>query len=254
MDKLNEILNEAGISKVKLAKYLGVSRQMVYNYLEMESINEWPFEKRLKLLKLLGIDDANDITSIKVDNDFIKNTSELLDDGITTLSEKGNIKFDGISKEDSKVLNDIIYLLKDKLTVNKDYRSSDTLRYLYYFVETLETNPETKYILGYIAKTTGFIKPDEYVYNADKQFAFESIFYSAMLMFINGSASREKLIEVHKKFEQSIEIKREEKLSRTQELYTTQAQALKELGYSELNKDNASEVLEKMAEIESRKI
>ena len=75
-----------------------------------------------------------------------------------------------------------------------------------------------------------------------------------MLMYINGSASREKLIEVHKKFEQSIEIKHEEKLSRTQELYTTQAQALKELGYTELTKENAAEVLEKMAEIESRKI
>ena len=35
MDKLNEILQEVGISKVKLAKYLGVSRQMSYNYLEM---------------------------------------------------------------------------------------------------------------------------------------------------------------------------------------------------------------------------
>ena len=33
MDKLNEILQEVGISKVKLAKYLGVSRQMIYNYL-----------------------------------------------------------------------------------------------------------------------------------------------------------------------------------------------------------------------------
>ena len=33
MDRLNELLQELGLSKVKLAKYLGVSRQMVYNYL-----------------------------------------------------------------------------------------------------------------------------------------------------------------------------------------------------------------------------
>ena len=33
MNELKRILNELGISKVKLAKYLGVSRQMVYNYL-----------------------------------------------------------------------------------------------------------------------------------------------------------------------------------------------------------------------------
>lgn len=36
MKKLNDILNELGISKVRLAKYLGVSRQMLYNYLAME--------------------------------------------------------------------------------------------------------------------------------------------------------------------------------------------------------------------------
>ena len=33
MKELNNILSEIGISKVKLAKYLGVSRQMLYNYL-----------------------------------------------------------------------------------------------------------------------------------------------------------------------------------------------------------------------------
>ena len=41
MNELKRILNELGISKVKLAKYLGVSRQMVYNYLEFDNINKW---------------------------------------------------------------------------------------------------------------------------------------------------------------------------------------------------------------------
>ena len=53
MKRLNEILQELGISKVRLAKYLGVSRQMVYNYLELKSLNEWPKEKKIALLKLL---------------------------------------------------------------------------------------------------------------------------------------------------------------------------------------------------------
>ena len=48
MEKLNEILQELGISKVKLAKYLGVSRQMIYNYLEMEDVNKWPKDKKMK--------------------------------------------------------------------------------------------------------------------------------------------------------------------------------------------------------------
>ena len=253
MDKLNQIFSEAGISKVKLAKYLGVSRQMVYNYLEMDSINEWPLEKKIKLLNLLKIKSGEEIDNIIVDNDFIKHVNSLLNDEYSTLSEKGNLIFEGIKTNDQKVLNDIIFLLKDKLT-QEDDEGSNICKYLYYFLETMETTPEIKYILAYIAKTTGFIKADEYAFEADNQFAFESIFYSAMLMYTNRSASRERLIEVHKKFEQAIEVKHEEKLSRTQELYTTQAQALKELGYEELTKDNAAEVLEKMAEIESRKI
>ena len=43
-------------------------------------------------------------------------------------------------------------------------------------------------------------------------------------------------------------------MSRTLELNTIKVQALKELGYTELNESNYSEVLEKMAEIQSRKI
>ena len=46
MNKLNELLQELGISKVRLAKYLGVSRQMVYNYLELDDINKWPKRKK----------------------------------------------------------------------------------------------------------------------------------------------------------------------------------------------------------------
>ena len=39
VEKINLILKKANISKVNLAKYLGVSRQMVYNYLELEDIS-----------------------------------------------------------------------------------------------------------------------------------------------------------------------------------------------------------------------
>ena len=51
MKILNELLQELGISKVRLAKYLGVSRQMVYNYLELDDLNKWPKEKKLLLFK-----------------------------------------------------------------------------------------------------------------------------------------------------------------------------------------------------------
>ena len=118
MERLNEIFSEAGISKVKLAKYLGVSRQMVYNYLEMDSINEWPLEKKMKLLTLLNIKSNEEINDIKVDNDFIKHVNNLVNEEYSTLVEKGSLYFDGISNKDQKVLNDIIFLLKDKLSAN----------------------------------------------------------------------------------------------------------------------------------------
>jgi len=76
--------------------------------------------------------------------------------------------------------------------------------------------------------------------------------FSALTLYNNGGASRSKLTETHRKFVQEIEKQKEEKLGRTQQLNTFKIQALKELGYTEINESNASEFLEKLAEIESR--
>ena len=40
VEKINTILKKANISKVSLAKYLGVSRQMVYNYLDGDDLSK----------------------------------------------------------------------------------------------------------------------------------------------------------------------------------------------------------------------
>ena len=48
--------------------------------------------------------------------------------------------------------------------------------------------------------------------------------------------------------------KNEEKLSRTEELFTLRKQALQELGYTSINESNGKEVFEKIAEIMSRKL
>ena len=61
-------------------------------------------------------------------------------------------------------------------------------------------------------------------------------------------------MDSHKRFVQEIEQKKEETLSRTQQLNTIKVQALKELGYTTINESNASEVFEKIAEIQSRKV
>ena len=55
MRKLKDLFTEIGISKVKLAKYLGGSRQMLYNYLSEDTLENWPNEKSAKICRLLVI-------------------------------------------------------------------------------------------------------------------------------------------------------------------------------------------------------
>ena len=84
MKTVKELFNELGISKVRLAKYLGVSRQMVYNYLELDDLNAWPKEKRLLLFKLLDIDDGSQdgLSKIEVTTDYLMAVESRLNQGV----------------------------------------------------------------------------------------------------------------------------------------------------------------------------
>ena len=258
MNRLNELLQELGISKVRLAKYLGVSRQMVYNYLELDDINKWPKEKKILLFKLLDIEDGEEgtIKAIKVTTDYLMAVESRLNQGVKSSSDMDSY-FDmkGLNKEEQTLLADLTYLLKEKL-LDEDKKEENyyAIEYLYHMMQSIDNVPEIKYIFGYMSKTTGFTNPEDYKFNEDKQFIFEGILYSALTLYNNGGASRSKLAESHKRFVQEIEQKNEEKLSRTQQLNTIKIQALKELGYTEINTENASEVFEKIAEIQSRKV
>lgn len=255
MKKLNDLLAELGISKVRLAKYLGVSRQMLYNYLAEKDINNWPKEKTMKVLCLLGVNSTDDIPNIKVDGEYIIQVENRLNDGVKESSGKEIIAdLKGFNKKEQELLTDIINLIKEKLADDKTKDTYNSYRYLYYFLQSMETNKELKYILAYMSKTMGFIDHTEYAFNENQQFIFESILFSAMTLYTNGGASRSKIADTHKRFVQEIEHKKEERLSRTQELNTAKVQALKELGYTEINNDNAKEVLDKIAEIQSRKV
>lgn len=256
MRKLNDLFQELGISKVRLAKYLGVSRQMVYNYLELEDINKWPKEKKILLFKLLDITDAKDVENLIVTTDYLMSVEGRLNQGVKSSNDlETGFDFKGLDKESQTLLSDITYLLKEKLSdeVSKDENYYAVL-YLYHLLQSLDNVPEIKYIFGYMSKTTGFTNPEEYKFQEDKQFIFEGILYSALTLYNNGGASRSKLAESHKRFVQEIEQKNEEKLSRTQQLNTIKIQALKELGFNEINETNAAEVFEKIAEIQSRKV
>ena len=256
MDRLNELLQELGLSKVKLAKYLGVSRQMVYNYLVLDSLDKWPKEKKVLLLQLLDIKDGSkkSIESITVDTDYLMEVEKRLNNAIKQ-SNSGDSVIDmaGLTKENKTLLSDFIFLIKEKLEDNADENSS-AIKYMYYMLQSMDNIPEIKYIMGYMAKSNGFIKPEEYAFDEDKQFIFEGILYSALTLYNNGGASKSKLAESRKRFIQEIEQKNEEKLTRTQQLSTVKIQALRELGYNDINAENAAEVFEKMAEIQTRKV
>ena len=255
MCKLNELFQELGISKVRLAKYLGVSRQMVYNYLELNDINKWPKEKKLLLFKLLDISDAKELEDIKVTTDYLMNVESRLNQGVKSTSELDcGFDFKGLNKESQTLLTDIIYLLKEKLSDESSKENYYATLYLYHLLQSMDNVPEIKYIFGYMSKTTGFTNPEEYKFQEDKQFIFEGILYSALTLYNNGGASRSKLAESHKRFVQEIEQKKEEKLSRTEQLNTIKIQALRELGYTTINESNAAEVFEKIPEIQSRKV
>lgn len=255
MKNLNDLLAELGISKVRLAKYLGVSRQMLYNYLAQDNIDDWPKEKTMKVLCLLGINSSDEISNINVNGEYIIQVENRLNDGVKEASGKEIIAdLNGFNKKEQELLTDIINLLKEKLSDDKTKETYNSYRYLYYFLQSMETNRELKYILAYMSKTMGFIDHAEYAFNENQQFIFESILFSAMTLYTNGGASRSRIAETHKKFVQEIEHKKEERLSRTQELNTAKVQALKELGYTQINNDNAKEILDKIAEIQSRKV
>ena len=255
MDKLNEILQEVGISKVKLAKYLGVSRQMIYNYLEMNDISRWPKDKKMKLFNLLDIKEASEINNIKVDAEFINKVDTVLNGDASNLNSLNTetIEFKELKPREQELLNDIIFIIKERFIENSS-EAYVTYKYLLNFIQGLENVKELKYMMGYIVKLLGFVNPEEYAFNKEEQFIFESIMHSAMVLYRNGGASKTKLAEQHKKFVMEIEHKNEEKLSRTQEINTAKIQALQELGYTEINQDNASEVLAKIAEIQSRDV
>ena len=258
MNKLQEILQELGISKVKLAKYLNVSRQMIYNYLELDDLNKWPKEKKLLLFKLLDIEDGDEgtINSIKVNTDYLMRVEGVLNQSVKSPGDLSSyLDLKSLRKEDQALLADITLVLKEKLADDaKHDENYYAILYLHHLLQSLDNVPEIKYIFGYMSKTTGFTKPDDYKFQEDKQFIFEGILYSALNLYNNGGASRSKLADSHRRFVQEIEQKNEEKLSRTQQLNTIKVQALKELNYTEINATNAAEVFEKIAEIQSRKV
>ena len=262
MGRLNEILHELGISKVKLAKFLGVSRQMIYNYLEFDDINKWPKDKKVLLLNLLGVKSAEEVDKIKVNTDYILDVEARLNSIVQNSSKSSNESSNKLSnnlgKKQKEIFLNIVNLAKEQLEDEKDEEAYYIYKYLYHFMQTMESSKELKYILAYVSKAAGFIEPLDFKFDENEQFVFESILFSAMTLYNSrgkaSGVSQSKIAESHRRFINQIQQKKEEQLSRTLELNAIKTQALKELGYTSMTDENASEIFKKMSEIESRKV
>ena len=253
MSKISSVLSEIGVSKVRLAKYLGVSRQMLYNYLALDKLEEWPSEKATRLMQLLEIKRESDLETLEIDGEYIIKIDNKLNEGVKVqLSGSNLIDLKGFNRKEIEILTDIISLLKDRLRDDRNKEVYNSYVYLYHFMQSMENNKELKYLLCFVSKLMGFTEPNEFLFNQEQQFNFEAIIFSAFMLYNKGGASRSKLSDTHKRFLQEINRKHEEKLSRTQELTAIKEQALKELGYTTLTEENGKEVLEKIAEIQSR--
>ena len=255
VEKINIILKEANISKVNLAKYLGVSRQMVYNYLDGEDLSKLSNDKSQALFTLLNVKNEEELDKIELTKEYIQEVGNKLFNSKKTIAKKNEIiELSGLRPEEQNIINDIVFIIKEILNEDKTKNSLALINYFYHFIQATTKTKEAKYILAYMSKSGGFTPPTTYEFEEEQQFIFESIMYSAMTLYANGGASKTKLAESHRRWENELSRKNEEKLSRTQELNTAKVLALKELGYTEINEFNATEVFDKIAEIQSRGI
>jgi len=223
----------------------------------LDDINKWPKDKKVLMLNLLGIKNADEINKIKVDTDYITEVEVRLNSLCDNKKEinthgVGDGFLNGVSPKNQEMFIGIIDLVKEYLE-DHGKEGENIVNYFYHYLQAMNNTTELKYILAYVAKETGFEKPMEFVFEEDQQFIFESVMFSAMVLYRSGKASKSKLAESHRRFVNQIEQKMEDKLSRTMELNNVKDQALKELGYTEINENNATEIFEKIAEIQSRK-
>lgn len=256
VEKINQILKEAGISKVNLSKYLGVSRQMVYNYLDGNDLSKIPSEKCNLLFELLDVNSQDEILNKHVNKEYIqKIASKIFEERKGNSSKNKSVDLTELNNSDALLINDITIMLKNLILEGKgrSEENSALIEYIYNFIQNINSNKELKYILAFFSKNFGYTAPNKYVFDENNQFVLESIMFSAITLYNGGGASRSKLAESHRRWEEVLAAKKEEKLTRTQELNTAKLRALRELGYDKIDEKNASEVLDKIAEIMSTK-
>ena len=145
VEKINLILKKTNISKVNLAKYLGVSRQMVYNYFDSDDLSKMPAEKSQLLFKLLEVKNCEEISEKELTDEYLQSVSNKVFNYKKIPSKKDEvIELSGLKKEEQDLVADIIFLLKEMLNEDKTRDSYLTLKYLFIHLATPGLNCGTQ--------------------------------------------------------------------------------------------------------------
>lgn len=248
MNDLLKIIDSLNITKVALASYLGVSRQMVYNYLSLDSIDEWPIDKRIKILDLFDVQNSQEIKDIKIDSEMYLRIQDTLQ--ATEQQQKASLSNLNITSLDSQLLvSDIIKLLE-----MNDPLLNNHLKIMLTLIESSQLNTQYAFLIEFIGKLLGKVEVNDFAYNTDEQTAYEAILYSALQLYKSQNYSKTKIKQLHEQFIEEQNQKNEAIYEETNVLNITKMMALRELGFNRIDTDNADLVLNKMAEIRSRKI
>ena len=148
VEKVNLILKKANISKVNLSKYLGVSRQMVYNYFDGDDLSKLPNEKCQLLFNLLDVTSEKEILDINITNDYLQRVgSKIFDTKKSTPKKEESIDLAGLKKDEIMLIGEISQMLKNILIENKgrEGEAYTTVEYVHHFIENLGTTKELKY-------------------------------------------------------------------------------------------------------------
>ena len=183
---------------------------------------------------------------------------------VKTGSMSGTLEVDDVIivkiTKDTKI-NDIITYVNDngEIITHRLVRKSGSKLIAQGDVNNVEDNPITK---DQLIGTVALVISPSFVLKTVATFLILFIF----LALINFDSIFQKYIMKDKKIVTNTkgsvpeeifatsEHKKEEKLGRTEEINSAKIQALHELGYMEITKENASEVLAKIAEIQSREV
>ncbi|MFV0499502.1 MAG: hypothetical protein ACK5NF_05675 [Bacilli bacterium] len=244
LKQLLTIVNKLNISKVDLANYLEVSRQMLYKYFSMDSFDDWPIKKKIKLLDLFNIKTFDEISNLEVGSDLYNSISKKLNkNGKSTYLDS----YKSMSPEDQRLVNDVIRLCEDSNT--KEYVSI-----LLTLIEQSMVSKDYYFLIQYLSKSFNRISPLDFGSDPQSQKAFEGILFSAFNLFNSNKYSKEKTERVHQQFVKELEKKNSLDSKLSDSINITKMLAKNELGIDEIDESNIDLLLEKIIEIRGRKL